>query len=93
MTKEYLNTAISVLKNVQSESTTNSIDSLRLITTIGVLSGIFGYLSSTELPSVTVIGLLYFILLIVGTWLINKIVAVVFRRRKYGLTFNDLITK
>jgi hypothetical protein len=87
MTQEYVDTAIAVINEVKSQSTSNGINSLRLITTIGVLSGIFGYLSKDAFPRITFIGLWYFIVLMLGTWCINKLVSAFYQKSKYKLKF------
>ena len=87
MTQEYVDTAIQVVNEVKSQSTSNGINSLRLITTIGVLSGIFGYLSKDQFPVFTWIGLWYFAILILGTWLINQAVTTVYQNIRYHLKF------
>lgn len=89
MTQDYINTAIQVVNEVQSRSSNNSIDSLRLITTIGVLSGILGYLSEESFPQMTLVGLWYFIVLALGTWFVNQAVALIFQRLKYPLSFTE----
>ncbi len=91
MTQDYIDTAIQVVVEVKNQSTNNSIQSLRLITTIGVLSGIFGYLSKVEFPTVTWVGVWYFFVLIVGTWLINQIIGLVYQNLKYKLKFTKKI--
>lgn len=87
MTQEYVDTAIQVINEVKSQSANNSINSLRLITTISVLSGIFTYLSKDTFPKFTLVGLWYFIVLILGTWLINQIITYVYQHLKYRLKF------
>lgn len=89
MTSDYLATAIQVVADIRSQTTNNSIQSLRLITTYGVVGGIIGYLSKDSLPTVTTNGLLYFGLLIFGTWAVNQAVAFAYRRRKYKLAFSE----
>ncbi|MBI5079187.1 hypothetical protein HZB06_00720 [Candidatus Wolfebacteria bacterium] len=44
MTKNYLASAIEIFSELQAKSTKNTISSLQLITTIGVVAGILGYL-------------------------------------------------
>lgn len=88
MTSDFLDQAIQVVVEAQSKSTNNTIDSLRIITTIGVLSGLIDYFGKDAFPSFTFIGLWYFIILILGTWMINKIVSVVFQHLKYELEFS-----
>ena len=87
MTKKYLNNAIRVISDVQDQSTDKTIESLRLITTIGVLSGIFGYFSMEKFPTPTYVGIVYFVALVAGTWLINRIVSFVYKNIKYRLEF------
>ncbi|MBI2464625.1 hypothetical protein HYV64_00640 [Candidatus Shapirobacteria bacterium] len=87
MTQDYVDTAIQVINEVKAHSTSNGINSLRLITTIGVLSGIFGYLSKDQFPTFTLIGLWYFLVLVLGTWIINQAVTTAFRSIHYRLKF------
>lgn len=92
MTDAYVNTAIQVLTEVKNQSTANGIQSLRLITTIGVLSGIIGYLSKDTFPKITPIGLWYFVILVLGTWLINQIINLIYKKIKYQLKFADKVS-
>ncbi len=85
MTDSYLSATLSKFSEIGSESTRNSIGSLRLITTIGVVAGIFGYLGKDSLPSITVMGGLFFLILLVATWAINEIVTFYYSRKKYAL--------
>jgi hypothetical protein len=87
MTQEYVDTAIQVVVEVKNQTTNNSINSLRLITTIGVLSGIFGYLSKDKFPEITFIGIWYFFVLLLGTWLINQLIGYFYKKAKYKLKF------
>lgn len=89
MTKDYLKSAIQVLVEIQNKTANTSINSLRLITTIGVVAGIFGYLARDQWPKVTPIGLFYFALLLALTWVINTIVGYAYKRRSYELTFTE----
>jgi uncharacterized protein YoxC len=89
MTSDFLNQAIQVVVEAQNKSTDNSIQSLRTITTIGVLAGLIGYFGQTAFPSFTLIGFWYFLILIIGTWSINKIVAYIHNQIKYELEFSQ----
>lgn len=83
MTREYLNSALEVFAELQQRSTKSTISSLQLITTIGVVSGIIGYLGRDTLPNITLVGLGYFALLMGLTWLINTAISRVYRNRSY----------
>jgi len=90
MTKNYLTSAIEIFSELQAKSTKNTISSLQLITTIGVVAGILGYLGKDTLPKFTSIGLIYFSLLMVMTWVINGIVSRFFKNKKYNIEGQDI---
>ncbi len=90
MTKNYLTSAIELFADLQAKSTKNTISSLQLITTIGVVSGILGYLGKEVLPSFTIIGLVYFVLLMAMTWLINGAVSRFFKNKTYHIENRDI---
>ena len=88
MTLDYLNTAIQIVNEVSNKTTDATIQSLRLITTVGVISGIIGYISKDTFPEITIVGLAYYLILILATWLINILVNGIYRNRKYELKFS-----
>ncbi len=85
MTKDYVKNVISVLSDIENQSLNNSIKSLQIITSIGVVSGIFGYLTRSEIPKITNAGWQYLMLLIVSTVVVNLLVIVYYRSIKYKL--------
>ena len=89
MTKDYLSTAIDILKEIESKSVSNNILSLQIITSIGVVSGILGYLAAESLPSITPTGLVYLLILAAIVWPINFIVKFIYKRQKYKITFPE----
>lgn len=90
MTKNYLTSAIEIFTELQGKSTKNTISSLQLVTTIGVVAGILGYLSKDALPKFTYIGFLYFALLMGMTWVINSVISKYYKNRKYSLEDKEL---
>lgn len=90
MTEEYLNSAIQLFSELQQKSTKNTISSLQLITTVGVVAGILGYLGRDTLPKFTSVGLVYFALLMGMTWVINAVVAKFFRNKRYHIKSGEL---
>lgn len=90
MTKNYLSSAIEIFSELQAKSTKNTISSLQLITTIGVVAGILGYLGRDTLPQFTSVGLIYFALLMLLTWLINTIVSKLYKNRKYSIEGKEM---
>lgn len=90
MTENYLTSAIEIFIELQAKSTKNTISSLQLITTIGVVAGILGYLGKDTLPKFTSIGLIYFSLLMVMTLVVNSIVSKFFKNKKYIIERQDI---
>lgn len=89
MTSDYLTTAIDILKDIENRSLNNSIKSLQVITSIGVVAGIIGYLSKDTLPKITGPGLIYFFALILIIWPINYLIGLIYRNFKYKLNFPE----
>jgi len=87
MTGDYLNSSIQNLVEIKGQSAARGIQSLQLITSIGVISGIVGYLSKNEFPAITGIGALYFLIIIAITWLINELIGRFFKSKTYTLKF------
>ncbi len=90
MTKNYLSSTIDIFTDLQAKSTKNTISSLQLITTIGVVAGIFGYLSKDSLPKFTSIGLVYFGALLLLTWVINGVVSKYYKSKHYAIAEKEL---
>ena len=90
MTKNYLASAIELFTDLQAKSTKNTISSLQLITTIGVMAGILGYLGRDTLPKFTSMGLIYFSLLMVMTWIINSVVSKFYKNKKYTIESKEI---
>ena len=89
MTSKYLQTAITNISDIQGQTTNRSVKSLQVITTVGVVSGILGYLSKSELPQLNAVGLVYFVLLIAITWGINHTIMKFYKNKVYQLTMTD----
>lgn len=88
-TTEYLEGAIRVVVEAENQVMSANIKSLTIITAAGVVSGILGYLSRSELPKLTRPGVVFFGLLLGGTWLLNAGITRVYKARKYTLRFSD----
>lgn len=89
MTTDYLSSAIQNIVEIKNQGTSRGIQSLQVITSIGVVSGIIGYFSKNELPKFTALGALYFVMIIVITWLINFSISALYKNKKYTLKFTE----
>lgn len=85
MTKNYVNSANDMLGVLQAESTKSSISSLTLITTIGVVAGIVNYMVRDTYPKVTLVGLGYFGILLLVTFVVNLLVVYYYRYKTYQI--------
>jgi hypothetical protein len=90
MTKNYLGSTMELFADLQAKSTKNTISSLQLVTTIGVVAGILGYLSKDTLPTLTGAGMVYFLILITLTWFINTLVSRFYKRKRYPVDGRDV---
>ncbi len=89
MTSDYLSSAIANMVEIKNQSTSNNLKSLQTITSIGVISGVLGYLSASKLPSISFSGLIYFLILFGMTWLMNYVIVKKYQRKQYSLKFGD----
>ena len=85
MTKSYLDSGINMFNELQAQSTKTSLSSLQLITTIGVVAGIIGYLGKDSLPKFTGVGIIYFGVLLLITYVINSSVSRIYKNKKYSV--------
>ncbi len=90
MTQNYLASTIELFTELQAQSTKNTISSLQLITTIGVVAGILGYLGKDTWPQFTSIGLIYFVLLMFMTWVINGLISKFYKSKKYNIKSQEI---
>jgi hypothetical protein len=91
MTTAYLLSAIQNLVEIKNQTTSNNLQSLQTITSIGVISGVLGYLSNTTLPEITRAGVVYFIILFSLTWLLNFAITTRYKNKKYSLSFGGRV--
>ncbi len=89
MTGDYLSSAINNLVEIKNQSTSNNLKTLQTITSIGVISGVIGYLSASKLPSISRDGAIYFIILFCLTWSMNFFLSEKYKNKKYSLKFGD----
>ncbi len=89
MTGDYLSSAIGNLVEIKNQATSNNLKSLQTITSIGVISGVLGYLSANKLPQISKSGAIYFVILFCLTWFMNYIIAKKYKNKKYSLKFGD----
>jgi len=87
MTSDHIHSAIQIIIELENKATNVSIKTLQLITSVGVVSGILGYLAGNEIPKITTTGLIYFGLLLAATVVVNWIISKYYKNLKYKLKF------
>ncbi|MBN2016276.1 hypothetical protein JW766_05610 [Candidatus Dojkabacteria bacterium] len=93
MTREYLDSAIGIIVELQSQTTDTGLKSLRLVTTFGALAGTISYISANRVPELTAESVLFFVGLLVGAILLDRIVVFVYQRVKYKMKFGKDVVK
>jgi Mg2+ and Co2+ transporter CorA len=89
MTSDYIANAIQVMVEVENNSLNNSVKSLQIITSVGVISGLIGYLSRESLPKLTPTGIKFFVVLVVAALIINYLISIIYSSIRYKLKFTD----
>lgn len=88
MTKQYVDSGIQVFNEINAQSTKNSVQALTVITSLGIVNMVISFLGTKQYPQLTTIGIYYFFLLVLGTWLLNKLVTYLYQVMKYKI--NDI---
>jgi hypothetical protein len=89
MTLDYLKSAIQIIVEIENQNVNASIQSLRTITMVGVVSGVLGYMANDALPQVSYRGMIYFFMLFTLTWSLNRVVARYYKDKKYRIKFTE----
>lgn len=85
MTQNYVASALSIFSDLQAKATNNSIRNLTVVTSMGVGGTLIGLFSETELPSLTLTGLYYFIILAAIGWTVNKVMKTIYLNKDYTI--------
>lgn len=83
MTKDYLSTALEVIRELEGQRINNSIRSIQILASVGVVAGILGYVTRDTLPQITSAGLIYFIVLLIAAWSLNYIISFIYKNLRY----------
>lgn len=89
MTTDYVNAAIQIIVEIQNAATNKSIQSLTLITALGVLSTMVAFLSRDSLPKITAAGTLSLAVILFVGWLANFIYQNYLANRKQKVKFSE----
>lgn len=87
MTKDYVSSAQKLFNGLKQDVTSNSINSLTIVTSMSAGVSIIGLLTKTE-PKFTTFGFAYFILLALIVFMANKVLNFIAKTKKYSI--NDI---
>lgn len=87
MTKDYVNSAIAVIVEINNKTAVSGIRSIQILASIGVFTGIVGYLTRDTLPAFTEVGIFYFLFLVGVIFLIDRVIKKYANNKKYELKF------
>jgi len=87
MTVDYISAAIQVLVEIDNKTTLGGIRSIQILASIGVVTGVFGYLSQDTLPSINQFGAIYLVVLGVFAFGIDHLLKRYSKSKRYKLRF------
>ncbi len=88
MTNQYVDSAIQVFNEINALSTKNSVQALTVITSLGIVNTVISFLGTEQYPQLTITGIYYFLLLVLGTWALNKLITYIYQTINYKI--NDI---
>lgn len=88
MTKNYVNSAMKLFSDLSSDVTSQSISNLTIVTSMGVGASLLGLFTESA-PSFTVFGVIYFFILAIIGYIVNKLMATISQKRKYEISDID----
>jgi len=87
MTLDYVNSAINRIIELEGKATSKSIHSIQALATVGVVSGILGYLTRDTVPVLSKTGLFYIVALLAIGLAIDKTIRYFAKKKKYKISF------
>ncbi len=85
MTKNYVSSAQKLFEGIKSDVTSSSVNSLTIVTSMGVGASIIGLLTESA-PDFTIFGVIYFFVLAFLGWAATKILSKISSHRKYEVS-------
>ncbi|MCK5609953.1 hypothetical protein KAR91_49225 [Candidatus Pacearchaeota archaeon] len=93
MTVDYVNSAIDVIKEVGSKASGGGIKSLQFLVSVGVVAGLLRYITVDKLPTITLTGVFYLVILGAIGITIDKVLRRKTKNKTYGLKFIERNTE
>lgn len=85
LTRQYVNSAAKVFSDLAAKSTSNSVQNLTIVTSMGVGATLMGLFATDTLPSFTMAGVFYFLILALVGYTVSKFMAWWAAHKRYGI--------
>lgn len=85
MTKNYLNSADTLFRNLESQVTEKSVQSLTIVTSMGVGASLIDLFTESA-PTFSRFGIMYFFILAIVGYGVNKLMKTISENRKYEIS-------
>ena len=85
LTRQYVQSAAKVFGELAAKSTSNSVKNLTIVTSMGVGATLIGLFAAKTLPTFTAVGIVYFFILAVIGYAVNKALNWWAARKRYGI--------
>ncbi len=89
LTRQYVEGASKVFTDLAAKSTSSSVKNLTIVTSMGVGATLIGLFAAKTFPTFTFVGVIYFILAVIG-YSVNKALNWWAARKKYGIKTVEL---
>ena len=86
MTMRYVDSALDLFKDLQSQSTNSSVQNLTVVTSMGVGATLLGLFTADSVPAFTVFGVAYFFILAAIGYGANRVMRAIYRNRDYEVS-------
>lgn len=90
LTRKYVDSAVKIFSDLQSDSTSSSISNLTIVTSMGVGAALIGLFETDSAPEFTAFGFIYFFILAAVGYSVNKLMKWWYRQRTYGVSDIEL---
>lgn len=84
MTKQYVGSSLDLFSELQAKSTERTVKNLAVVTSMGVGATLIG-LFTMKIPSFTIDGVVYFLIVVGVGYAADKIITYVYHRRRYKI--------
>lgn len=89
MTRNYVQSAIVLLSEVQAAATQKSVENLTVVTSMGVGATLIGLFTTDQIPNITVFGVAYFFILALIGYVASRVIKWFYARKNYTISYDD----